>query len=146
MTAGDLKGVMEIGASLKEAPRWTRDAYETALDPTAPVRRLALVAESTLDGEIVGFAVVSVSPPEAELETIAVAPAFQRRGVARQLFDEMIILLKCLDVVDVRLEVRASNGSAITLYRAAKFVEVGRRSRYYVDPIEDAVVMRLELR
>jgi ribosomal-protein-alanine N-acetyltransferase len=44
------------------------------------------------------------------------------------------------------LEVRASNIPALALYEGARFAQVGRRARYYVKPVEDAIVMRLDLR
>jgi len=39
--------------------------------------------------------------------------------------------------------VRASNGAAIGFYRAQGFAETGRRPRYYADPEEDAILLRL---
>jgi [ribosomal protein S18]-alanine N-acetyltransferase len=41
--------------------------------------------------------------------------------------------------------VRASNRAALAFYRCAGFVETGTRRAYYVDPVEDAVLMRLGL-
>jgi [ribosomal protein S18]-alanine N-acetyltransferase len=41
--------------------------------------------------------------------------------------------------------VRASNAGAIALYKLLGFVEAGRRPRYYQDPQDDAVLMRLTL-
>ena len=46
---------------------------------------------------------------------------------------------------EIFLEVRASNASAIGLYSSEGFETVGRRARYYVRPIEDALVMRKSL-
>ena len=43
------------------------------------------------------------------------------------------------------LEVRASNRAAQSLYDYLGFREYGIRSGYYVNPNEDAVLMRLEL-
>jgi ribosomal-protein-alanine N-acetyltransferase len=43
------------------------------------------------------------------------------------------------------LEVRASNHPALTLYRRLEFVEIGRRTGYYQNPAEDALLMRLDL-
>ena len=45
----------------------------------------------------------------------------------------------------VYLEVRASNAAARRLYEALGFAEVGRRSRYYRRPVEDAVVLSAKL-
>jgi ribosomal-protein-alanine N-acetyltransferase len=46
---------------------------------------------------------------------------------------------------EVLLELRASNRPALGLYRTLGFVDAGRRSRYYQEPVEDAVLLRLGL-
>jgi len=143
MTQADLNRVMEIAESLKEAPQWPRTAFERALDPTAQPRRIALVAEAV--GAVAGFAVASMLPPEGELETIAVAPTAQRQGVARRLFAELTAELRAAQITEANLEVRASNHPALRLYRRLGFAETGRRVRYYHDPVEDAVLMRLRI-
>ena len=143
MTPADLDRVMEVAESLKEAPQWPRTAFERALDPVAQPRRIALVAEAV--GAVAGFAVASLLPPEAELETIAVASKAQRQGLAQRLFAELAAELVAVRIADVFLEVRASNQPALGLYRGLGFAETGRRVRYYHDPVEDAVLMRLRL-
>ncbi|HLY40383.1 MAG TPA: ribosomal protein S18-alanine N-acetyltransferase [Terracidiphilus sp.] len=146
MAAWDLERVMEIAESLPQAPRWPKATYEAAIAVgVLQRRRIALVAEGPLDGKVVGFAVAALTPPESELESIAVASAFQRRGVARQLFQRMANALRREMVDEVVLEVRVSNHSAQTVYRSLGFAEVGLRSDYYSDPVEDALVMRLTL-
>jgi ribosomal-protein-alanine N-acetyltransferase len=89
--------------------------------------------------------VASLLPPEAELELIAVAPQAQRQGVAGRLFAALAKELYTTKVFGIMLEVRASNYPAIELYRRLGFAETGRRKRYYRDPMEDAVQMRLEV-
>jgi ribosomal-protein-alanine N-acetyltransferase len=46
---------------------------------------------------------------------------------------------------EVELEVRAGSAGAIALYERRGFVAVGRRPGYYRSPVEDAVLMRLEV-
>jgi ribosomal-protein-alanine N-acetyltransferase len=145
MTHADLDEVIGIAESLQHAPQWPRSAYETALNPEAAPPRVALVAQAPETGDVLGFAVASLLPPQAELESIAVAAEHQRRGVARRLFAAMAAGLKTAQVTEVLLEVRASNASALAFYRAAGFAETGRRPRYYADPIEDAVLLGLRL-
>ena len=204
MTPADLDRVMEIAESLKEAPKWSRTAFEQVLDPTAHPMRMALVAEGIAEtegkfseahpscakapadsagllrglkppspsvssafascapreeiraageescearegGEVAGFAVASLLPPEAELETIAVVATAQRHGLARRLFAELAAQFGAAQITEVFLEVRASNQPALGLYRGLGFAETGRRARYYHDPVEDAVLMRLPL-
>ena len=71
--------------------------------------------------------------------------AAQRHGLARRLFAELAAELGWAKITEILLEVRASNDSALGLYRCLGFVETGRRPRYYQDPVEDAVLMRLRL-
>jgi len=145
MTPADLDRVIEIERSLKAAPHWPPAAYLAALDAGAAPRRTALVAEEPETGTILGFVVASLLAPQAELETIAVAVESQRRGVGRRLFVALAEELRLAQVGEVLLEVRASNCPALALYRALGFAEAGRRPRYYADPEEDALLLRLGL-
>lgn len=145
MTAADLDRAIEIERSLQQAPHWPHSAWIAALDPLSSPHRLALVVEDSSTNSISGFAVASLLPPQAELELIAVAPEFQRRGLARFLFAAIAQELKSAQVTDVSLEVRASNHPALALYRHLGFVQTTLRPRYYADPVEDAVLLLLRL-
>ena len=145
MRAEDLPQVIEIEQALKGVPHWTRSAWGRVLDPGAARRRLVVVAENPESGEVLGFAVAAVAAPEGELEAVAVASEWQRRGVARRLFAGLASALRLDEVWEVFLEVRASNYAALGLYAALGFTETGRRARYYADPDEDAILMRLSL-
>ena len=112
-----------------------------ALDPDATPRRIALVVLGPDGTGMTGFLVASLLPPQAELEIIAVDARFQRRGLARKLFEDWSTSLRIAGVTEVILEVRASNQAALEFYRVLGFVETWRRPRYYADPEEDAVLM-----
>jgi [ribosomal protein S18]-alanine N-acetyltransferase len=143
MEAADLDRVIEITAALKDAPQWPRRAFEAVLEPSS-AKGIALIAEDSRIG-VVGFVVAGLVPPEAELESIAVSAGYQRKGVARRLFEAMTVQLRQAEVREVLLEVRVSNRAARAFYASLRFVEEGRRAGYYADPVEDAVLMRLEL-
>ena len=145
MKLEDLERVTQIAGSTQHAPGWSRLTYEKALDPRERPRRVALVAEDGRSGGVVGFAVASLVPPEAELETIVTAIAHQRRGVARELFSSLKNELRRAEVREVVLEVRAQNQAAREFYRFLGFGEVGRRTGYYADPVEDAILMRVSI-
>jgi ribosomal protein S18 acetylase RimI-like enzyme len=145
MYEADLEEVMEIAGSLKDAPQWPRAAYVAALDREAVPRRIALVSQEKKQYRVTGFAVASLLAPQSELETIAVAAGKQRRGAGRRLLDEMVDKLKLEGAREINLEVRASNHAALGFYRATGWSETGRRPRYYADPIDDAVLLRLQL-
>ena len=144
MTAKDLPRVLEIAANTPELPRWPESAYANALNAESTPRRIALVAVDHLTERIEGFAVASLLPPEAELEAIGVTDENRRRGLARMLLDGLIEELRAATVREIALEVRATNHPAIAFYRSAGFGQTGLRRLYYIDPIEDAVIMRLQ--
>lgn len=144
MTAEDIPTVMALAQALPEAPHWSRDVYETALSPGNQPGRIVLVAHAP-DESLAGFSVASWTGPEAELESIAVAPSWQRRRVAHTLFFRLAAYLRDRRADSIFLEVRVSNRPARNLYRALGFAETGRRRDYYADPREDAIVLRLDL-
>jgi tRNA threonylcarbamoyladenosine biosynthesis protein TsaB len=144
MGPGDIDAVMEIAAKTHHAPGWVRAAYRTAIAPLDQ-RRVALVAERE-GSALAGFVVAAVLPGgEAELESIVTAAPDQRRGVARELFATLKHELRRQGVREVMLEVREGNHPAQGFYRFLGFREEARRPRYYSDPVEDAVLMRLKI-
>jgi [ribosomal protein S18]-alanine N-acetyltransferase len=145
MNAADLDRVHGIALSLAEAPHWPVSAYAAAIDSTNTPRRIALVAIDQENDTQAGFLVASLLPPEAELETIAVAAEGQRRGVGVLLLNALTKELRAEKVSKLILEVRASNVPALGFYAVFGFRESGRRPRYYADPEEDAVLMERDL-
>lgn len=97
-----------------------------------------------LEGDaLAGYLGVQYGPDGADIMTIATAPAFRGRGVGRALIAEMAARLKTMGLQWLTLEVRPSNTAALGLYEAMGFQQVGRRPRYYRDPVEDAILMTL---
>ena len=84
---------------------------------------------------------------EATLFNIAVDPAFQRRGLGRELLTHLIRELETRDVFTLWLEVRASNVAAIALYESLGFNEATIRRNYYptAEGREDAIIMALPI-
>ncbi len=140
MCLADIDRVMDIAEGLKDAPRWRRETYQAAVEPGLP-ERIALVAVDAA-GNVNGFAVAVLIPPQAELETIAVVSETQRKGIASRIFEELRAGLKRMQITEVMLEVRESNHAARALYARLGFVENGRRHGYYSDPQEDAVLLQ----
>ncbi|WP_049293839.1 ribosomal protein S18-alanine N-acetyltransferase [Franconibacter helveticus] len=100
-----------------------------------------------LQGEMAAFAITQVVLDEATLFNIAVAPAYQRRGLGRQLLEHLISELETRGVLTLWLEVRASNVAAIALYESLGFNEATIRRNYYPtkEGREDAIIMALPL-
>ncbi len=71
-----------------------------------------------VDGEMAAFAITQIVLDEATLFNIAVDPAYQRRGLGRELLEHVIDEVEKRGVVTLWLEVRASNAAAIALYES----------------------------
>ena len=98
-----------------------------------------------VDNTMAAFANTQVVLDEATLVYIAVDPAFQRRGLGRELLEFLIRELETRDVFTLWLEVRASNVAAIALYESLGFNEATIRRNYYptAEGREDAINMAL---
>lgn len=146
---GDLAGIARIGAESHGAPQWSPAQYRELIagQPGSALRRAVLLGQR--EGAIAGFAVVSalcsVRPPEAELESIAVAPQHREHGVGCALLKAVIAWAAEMQAGCLYLEVRAGNTRALQLYVAAGFLPSGTRTGYYAGPVEDAVCMRLTM-
>lgn len=101
----------------------------------------------TVNEQMAGFAITQVVLDEATLFNLAVDPAFQRRGIGRELLQHVIGELESRGIQTLWLEVRASNRPAIALYEQLDFNEVSVRRNYYptADGKEDAIIMALTL-
>ncbi|HUU30135.1 MAG TPA: ribosomal protein S18-alanine N-acetyltransferase [archaeon] len=96
-------------------------------------------------GRVIGYSCTWVVIESAELGNIAVDPEFQGRSVGRQLLEQTMRLCAARKVTLLFLEVRCSNLRAIELYTRYGFEKIGLRRGYYSRPVEDALIMRLEL-
>jgi len=91
---------------------------------------------------VAGYVIAQDAADEGEILNLAVASARLRDGIGRALVEQVLAALAELGARQVFLEVRESNGAARALYASLQFEEVGRRSRYYRRPVEDAIVLR----
>ncbi|HKO18570.1 MAG TPA: GNAT family N-acetyltransferase [Acidobacteriaceae bacterium] len=143
----DLGAIFALERAVPTAPHWPRGAYDTILaaDIFSPRRcLLAALAEGEL--QILGFAVGIVHPAgDSELESVAVAESARRRGIGKALCLGVAEWCRQQGSRELLLEVRSSSAGAIALYAGLGFACVGRRSRYYRHPDDDALVMRLLL-
>jgi ribosomal-protein-alanine N-acetyltransferase len=95
--------------------------------------------------EVVASCVIWCCFETADLCNLVVDERFRRQGIAREILQKG--MKECVDsgVEKMMLEVRESNRAAIALYQGLQFREISRRSRYYREPVEDAVIMEAYL-
>jgi ribosomal-protein-alanine N-acetyltransferase len=99
-------------------------------------------------GKVIGFILSRLAAGEAEVLSVAIAPAWRGRKLARPLLDLHLRRLAGLGTRAVFLEVGEHNAPATRLYRRAGFREVGKRQGYYQgagDGGATALVMRRDI-
>jgi len=139
MRPTDLAEVMHIERRSFSAP-WEESTFRGLLRrPSATL----LVAE--VEGDVCGYSVMWFAADEGELGDIAVMPELRGTGIGRTLLREGISIAAGRGTRSLFLEVRESNDVARRLYATVGFHVVGVRKRYYTEPVEDAIVMMLDL-
>jgi ribosomal-protein-alanine N-acetyltransferase len=121
----------------------------------AEIEQLLLAKEVFADGAfepktkvLSGFVLSRRAADEAEILTIAVDPAYRRRGIGFELLRSHISQLTLQRVRSLFLEVDENNASARALYAQFGFLKVGERKSYYRTPSGEkatAYIMRLDL-
>ena len=118
---------------------WGEDEFQRLLIDRAVVAHRAMIGRT-----MVGFILSRTAAGEAEILSVAIAPAWRGRGFARPLLDLHLRRLAGLGVRAVFLEVDEHNEPACRLYRNAGFSEVGVRKGYYQEGAS-ALVLRRDL-
>jgi [ribosomal protein S18]-alanine N-acetyltransferase len=140
----DVEPLLALERELFGRSAWSAETFWSEL--AHPLSRWYVVAAMTAaPDELVGYAGLLVLDGDADVQTIAVAPQVQGRGVGGTLIDALITRARLRSAASVLLEVRADNGSAIGLYSKRGFERIAIRRRYYQPEDIDAWVMRLRL-
>jgi [ribosomal protein S18]-alanine N-acetyltransferase len=132
--AGDLNRIIEIERACFVDNPWNLAEF-TTYD--------CLVAE--IGGKIVGFLVSRElignenGDGEREILNLAVDAAWRRNGIAKALLQQEL-----RRGGSFFLEVRESNLPARRLYKSVGFEIAGKRTQYYSNPVETAIVMKVK--
>lgn len=136
----DLLDVLRIEKRCFTEP-WPYTAFESFLDEPG-----FLVAER--EGSVLGYVVADVMPNHGRdighIKDLAVAPEARGLGLGRHILRRGLISLSFSGAAVVKLEVRAGNDPAMSLYRDVGFDPARRVPSYYADG-EDAYLMVLDL-
>ncbi len=135
MTIQDVDAVAAIERATFEAP-WSRASFVREMTTNKVARYLVAVADST----VIGFGGMHVILDEGHITNIAVTEARRGQGVGKKLLEGLMQYASNLGAAYLTLEVRASNETAIHLYKSHGFLMVNRRKGYYNNG-EDALLM-----
>lgn len=147
MVYSDVEKVLEIEQECKLCG-WTKRAYEEEITKQESI---ALVAKKGL--ETIGFLIARLTAEteiekcfsEAAIYNIGVAENYQNIGVGNLLLKRFLLIARKCKTTSVWLEVRESNGTAISFYKKNGFEEIQKRNNFYTHPPEHAIIMKLEV-
>ncbi len=134
----DLEQVIAIENEVFGPTAWPPESFWGEL---ARADRYYVVAD---DGVVQAYGGLWIAAPDADVQTIAVAPGARGRGLGRRVLDHLLDHAAQGGCRRIHLEVRADNHAAIRLYEDVGFGRVRVRERYYPD-LADALVMGLDL-
>lgn len=142
-TPADVDAIMRIESSTFGSDAWSpavmasdvasaHTFYLVAIDPAQPT-------------VLAGYAglLAPRGSGDADIQTIAVADPFRRRGLGRELMVALIAEAGERRATSVFLEVRADNPNAQELYLSLGFEQIAVREKYYQPDGVDAHIMKL---
>ena len=91
--------------------------------------------------KVIGYIIFWRLSEEAQISNFAIHPDYHRRGVGQAVLSKVLAMLSKLKIKHIVLEVRPSNFAARSLYNKFGFKTIGVKRNYYVDPVEDALIM-----
>jgi len=137
--ARDAAAIVAVAAASPGSAPWSASQYAGA----AGGDYQGWLAEC--EGSALGFLFTRAAADEMEILNLAILPERRRQGLASQLLERGIEQAKAAGATRAYLEVRPSNRAAIALYAKCGFTEAGRRTCYYSNPVEDALVLSRKL-
>jgi ribosomal-protein-alanine N-acetyltransferase len=133
----DIEPVHRLESELFTVDPWSIEQFWSEL---AQQSRAYAVA---VDGDrIIGYAGAFLLAPDSDVQTIAVSPRDQGRGVGAILLTWLIEQAVAQGCRQMLLEVRSDNVTAIAMYERFGFERISVRRDYYERGV-DAVIMRL---
>jgi len=136
----DIEAIAALEADSFTNP-WPRETLVWELQNSDVTRIYVLRDEGRA---IAAFCLCWVIFDELHINTLAVAPAERRKGLATLLLKHVLAETSKEGARKATLEVRASNEAALALYRSLGFTVRAKRQGYYTRPQEDALILWLE--
>lgn len=96
-----------------------------------------------LDNKEVAFLAYDLIYDRIEIEYVYVLEEYRNRNIASEMLSDLCKVAEENKCLNITLEVRNSNVSALNLYKKNGFKEVARREKYYGN--EDGILMIREL-
>lgn len=127
-----LSQLMSVDASTPAEP-WGRREWLLDLPDKWRLSRVMLDAEKV----VAAFIVASRKGSAAHIHRVAVADAYRRRGLGRQLIEHLAAVAAAAGILELTLKVDPGNAAAVRLYEVVGFREADR--------VQDRILMSRRL-
>lgn len=125
----------------KNQSPWTVKQIQGTLDTKS-----SLIHYATVEETVVGFIMASVTFDIVDVFMVVVSEDYKQRSIGTKLFEALMAYCQEQHIAEILLETRITNTPAIGLYERVGFQQVGLRKAYYSSPIEDAIIMKKEIK
>jgi [ribosomal protein S18]-alanine N-acetyltransferase len=144
-TPSDVGAIMQLETATFESDAWSTESMSSEL--ASPHTYYLFAFDSATPDELAGYGglLAPKGSGDADIQTIAVAPAARQRGLGRTLVTAMLAEALARGASQVFLEVRADNPNARALYDSLGFEQIAVRAKYYQPDGVDAQIMRVRL-
>ncbi len=144
-TPSDVGAIMELETATFESDAWSTESMSSEL--ASPHTYYLFAFDPETPGALAGYGglLAPSGSGDADIQTIAVAPAARRNGLGRTLVTAMLAEAATRGASQVFLEVRADNPNARALYESLGFEQIAVRAKYYQPDGVDAQIMRARL-
>lgn len=139
----DLDDIMAIEHASFSAP-WSREAFAAEFNGNAFSHLLVARLTTTADSRLAGYCCFWIVFEEVRILNFAVGHEHRRQGIGTQLLSDALTIGSREGATRALLEVRSSNVDAQVFYQRFGFRPYGRRTAYYTNPVEDAILMTLD--
>lgn len=100
-----------------------------------------LVAEK--ERVVIGFVIGIIQKKEGHILVIAIRDDYKKKGIGTFLMKKLIDIYKKKGITQLKLEVRASNVAALSMYKNLGF-KITNRLKHYYENGEDGFLLRRE--
>lgn len=148
MTEACVQNVKNLEIECGLSP-WTIADYMKEME-----RSDSITAVAKNNTEVIGFIVARLrvrsddparNHGEIEIYNIAVKSGFRRRGIGKALLNYLLQTPLAREASTVWLEVRESNDMALNFYKKNGFKKAYVRTGFFSSPVENAIVMNLQI-
>ena len=138
LTPSLLDGVAELERLCFHQP-WSADALGVLC------REGGFGVAAVEDSRVLAYAGMLMVLDEGQITNVATHPDHRSKGYGATVLAALLAEARARGLAEITLEVRPSNAAALALYRRFGFAVVGRRTRFYSHPVEDALIMKCVL-